>query len=52
LSITQQWAISGPRATCGSPQRFQWPAEAIREKPYNHKISPTERNISAEANLN
>jgi len=24
------WAISGPWATCGSPQCFQWPAEAFR----------------------
>jgi len=28
-ALTQGWAISGPWATCGPPQRFQWPAEAF-----------------------
>jgi len=29
--LAQGWAISGPRATCGPPQRFQWPAKAFRK---------------------
>jgi len=28
MGLSQWWAISRPRATCGPPQRFQWPAEA------------------------
>jgi len=28
--LKQRWAINGPRATRGPPQRFQWPAEAFR----------------------
>jgi len=31
--IGQGWAISGPRATCGPPHRFQWPARAFRKNP-------------------
>ena len=27
--LSQGWAISGPRATCGLPQRFQWPEDAF-----------------------
>jgi len=27
IHLIQGWAISGPRATCGPPQRFQWPTE-------------------------
>jgi len=30
--LQQGWAISGPRAPCGPPQRFQWPAEAFKKK--------------------
>ena len=37
-SLEQVWAISGPRATCGPPQRFQWHAEALR-KIFKSKIS-------------
>jgi len=33
--LGQGWAISGPRATCGLPQRFQWPVEAFRK---NHQV--------------
>jgi len=29
--LGQRRAISGPRATCGPPQSFQWPAEAFRK---------------------
>ena len=29
--LWQGWAISGPRATCGQSQRFQWPAKAFRK---------------------
>ena len=28
-TLEQGWAISGPRATCGPPHRFQWPARAF-----------------------
>jgi len=31
VDLSQEWAISGSRATCGPPQRFQWHAEAIRK---------------------
>ena len=34
-ALYQGWAISGPRATCGPPQRFQWPVEAFRK---DHQI--------------
>ena len=30
-TIEQGWANSGPRAIYGQPQRFQWPAEALRK---------------------
>jgi len=30
-SVEQGWAHSGPRATYGPPQRFQWPAETLRK---------------------
>ena len=46
------WAVSGPRATCGPPQRFQWPAEAFRK---NHQVwnfhQLTTVNVSVQANL-
>jgi len=29
--VEQGWANSGPRVKCGPPQRFQWPAEALRK---------------------
>jgi len=29
--LVQGWANSSPRAKCGLPQRFQWPAEAFRK---------------------
>ena len=29
--LDQGWTNSGPRAECGPPQRFQWPAEALRK---------------------
>jgi len=29
--LDQGWANSGPRAKCGPPQRFTWPAEAFRK---------------------
>jgi len=28
-TLKQWWEISGPQATCGPPERFQWPAEAF-----------------------
>jgi len=31
IAVDQGWANSGPRATCGPPQRFQWPAEAFKK---------------------
>ena len=31
VHLTQGWANSGPRAKCGPPQRFQWPAEGFRK---------------------
>ena len=31
LGLEQGWANSGPRAKCGPPQRFQWPAQAFRK---------------------
>jgi len=31
--LEQGWAISGPRATCGPPHRFRWPARAFRKNP-------------------
>jgi len=31
LALEQGWAISGPRDTCGPPQRFQLPAKAFRK---------------------
>jgi len=40
ISLRQGWAISGPRATCGPLQSFQWSAEAFR-KIFTSKISPT-----------
>jgi len=39
-SLWQGWAISGPRAKCGPPRRFQWPAEAFR-KDLQTYIPPT-----------
>ena len=30
--LNQGWGISGPRATSGPPQRFQWQTEAFRKK--------------------
>ena len=51
--LAQGWAISGPRATCGPPQRFQWPAEAFRK---NHQVGKfhelTTVNVSVQAHLN
>jgi len=51
-SINQGWAISGPRATCGQPQRFQWPGEAFRK---NHQVLTflelITANVSVQANL-
>jgi len=29
--LSQGWANSGLRATCGRPQRLQWPTEALRK---------------------
>jgi len=50
--LAQGWAISGPLATCGPPQRFQWPAEAFG-KIFKSEISPTYAvNVSVEADLN
>jgi len=43
--LGQGWANSGPRAKCGPPQRFEWPAEAFMK--YGQIIL----NVSAEANL-
>jgi len=52
-AVEQGWAISGPRATCGPSQRFQWPAEAFRK---NHQIwsflQLITENVNAEDNLN
>jgi len=31
IGLEQGWANSGPRAKCGPPLRFQWPAEAFRK---------------------
>jgi len=31
ILLGQGWANSGPRAKCGPPQRFKWPAEAFRK---------------------
>jgi len=45
LLLEQGWANSGPRAKCGPPQRFEWPAEAFR------KYVQITINVSAEANL-
>jgi len=51
--VNQGWAINGPRATCGSPQSFQWPAEAFRN---NHQVlnflELVTVNVSVQANLN
>jgi len=30
-ALSQGWANSGPQAKCCPPQRFQWPAEALRK---------------------
>jgi len=53
IAIEQGWAISGSRATCGPPQRFQWPAEAFRN---NHQVwnflEFITVNVSVQANLN
>ena len=38
LSLGQGWAISGPRATCGPPQRFKWSVETFRSI-FKSKIS-------------
>jgi len=50
--LAQGWAISGPGAPCGPPQRFLWPAEAFRK---NHKIwkflQLITGNVNASANL-
>jgi len=52
FTLTQEWAVSGPRATCDPPQRFQWPAEAFRK---NHQVwnflQITTADVSVEANL-
>jgi len=40
IDLRQGWAISGPRATCGPPQRFQWPAEAFRKNDSSLKFPP------------
>jgi len=33
FALRQRWAISGPRATCGPPQRFQRPEKEFRKNP-------------------
>jgi len=51
-TLHQRWENSGPQATCGPPQRFQWPIETFR-KIYKSEISSNSSvNVSAEANLN
>jgi len=40
FGLWQGWANRGPRAKWGSPQRFQWPAEAFG-KSSNLKVPPT-----------
>jgi len=35
VRLGQGWVISGPRAICGPPQRFQCPTEAFRK---NHQV--------------
>ena len=32
ICLLQGWEISGPRATCGPPKHFQWPAEGFRKQ--------------------
>ena len=51
--LVQEWAISGPWATCGPPQRFQWRAEAFRK---DHQVwnflQLITANVSVQASLN
>jgi len=37
--IKQGWANSCPRAKCGPPQRFKWPADAFRKYIFKSEIS-------------
>jgi len=39
--LCQRCTINGPLATCRPPQRFQWPAKAIR-KNLNLKMHPNQ----------
>jgi len=47
-AIEQWWAISIPRATCGPPQHFHWPANAFRKnlKLWNFLQLSAEANVS------
>jgi len=45
MNLYQGRAISGPRAKCDPPRRFQWPADAFR-KDLQTYIAPTYTNIS------
>jgi len=31
-ALEQGWENSSPRAECGPPQRFKWPAEAVKKR--------------------
>jgi len=48
FDVRQGWAISGPRVTCGLPQRFQWPANAFRKnlRIWNFLQLSAEANVS------
>jgi len=47
--MNQKLATSGLRALCGSPQCFQWPAEAFRKNPQIPPVHIT-ANVNGEGN--